>query len=297
MKLRQFRRVFRGGVRAGIWVAVYLALPAVLSADTISPGNSSLWYAINANTVTRSTNGLPSTHLTAESSLTLQDDVSYADLSGNESQAVAYLYTLLQSSPTAHTEVSVWSSGGGGAAAGSGTAEVWYEARLDVLAPPPVSTAYVPVRLHGWVLGSADGSGNGGGAFSSGLTVNLAGGLVDSWYANQNTPEVEVNQPLQVLPGGYVGFHLTAGCNAWALSSGGQGYCSADADPTIVLDQAAFDASMGAQTYQLSDYYSVEYSSNLTPEPTYFLPLAIALASLACLRQLSKRRSTSGEVL
>ena len=40
--------------------------------------------------------------------------------------------------------------------------------------------------------------------------------------------------------------------------------CQAVADPGLTFDQAAFNAEMGSNTFPLAEYYSIEYSPNLT---------------------------------
>ena len=53
--------------------------------------------------------------------------------------------------------------------------------------------------------------------------------------------------------------------------------------------QEAFDAMMGANTYRLSDYYAIEYSSNLVPEPATFFPMLMVLTSGLCCMLVRRR--------
>jgi hypothetical protein len=49
-------------------------------------------------------------------------------------------------------------------------------------------------------------------------------------------------------------------------------------DPTITFDQAAFDTAHPGSGITLSDYYQIEYSDNLSPEPSTFTLFGIGLA-------------------
>ena len=52
--------------------------------------------------------------------------------------------------------------------------------------------------------------------------------------------------------------------------------CHATVDPTIYLDQAAFDAKYGAESFLLSDYYTLQFSDNVGVVP---LPAVVWLFS------------------
>jgi hypothetical protein len=61
----------------------------------------------------------------------------------------------------------------------------------------------------------------------------------------------------------------------------GPGECQAVTDPVFEFDQATFDAQMGASTFSLADYYGLEYSPNLAPEPSSAGLICAALLGVA----------------
>ncbi len=63
-------------------------------------------------------------------------------------------------------------------------------------------------------------------------------------------------------------------------------------DPIIAFDQAAFDASYGADSFDLASAYSIEYSPLPVPEPASAALLALGLATLT-LRATSGRRAAA----
>ncbi|MGB5398539.1 MAG: VPLPA-CTERM sorting domain-containing protein, partial [Gammaproteobacteria bacterium] len=63
---------------------------------------------------------------------------------------------------------------------------------------------------------------------------------------------------------------ISAGCYV-AASAGGENNsraeCQSNVDPTIYLDQEAFDAKYGSESFILSDYYRLQFSDNVDVVP------------------------------
>jgi hypothetical protein len=93
---------------------------------------------------------------------------------------------------------------------------------------------------------------------------------------------------------------LAAGCQALAVvpsdpaDPGRQvtvdADCSAFVDPSFTFDQGAFDAQMGGDTFALSDYYKIELSPNLVPEPESVLLMGLGIAMLVGLSRRSRAK-------
>jgi hypothetical protein len=71
---------------------------------------------------------------------------------------------------------------------------------------------------------------------------------------------------------------LLASCGFGSnIAGAGTGNCSAMADPFAGFDQAAFDATMGANTFILSDFFRIQFSPALetsgAPEPALWVSL------------------------
>lgn len=79
---------------------------------------------------------------------------------------------------------------------------------------------------------------------------------------------------------------LSAACSTW-VGPVGQGApasagCTAQVDPHVRFDQAAFDLQMGDQTFVIEDYYQFTFSQNLpVPEPAVLPLMGVGLAAVA----------------
>ena len=88
---------------------------------------------------------------------------------------------------------------------------------------------------------------------------------------------------------------IKADCNAFSVGDGVNalnGGCQAVIDPTFSFDQATFDATQGAHSFNLASYYSFAYSPNLTagaglsvPEPNGVALLGLGIFGVALSRR------------
>jgi hypothetical protein len=159
------------------------------------------------------------------------------------------------------------------------------------LADPPVAVGSVPVRID--TAGTAEvselGMLAGAGTYVSStqqliftqadvfgvtaLTYSAGGGFsprLDDSYTQSET--------LDLAPGHVYFVNVSSGCNN---SRSGSWVCSADAQASFVFDQAAFDARMGASSFALSQYFGLQSSPNLAPEPSAALLDLVAIGVLA----------------
>ena len=63
---------------------------------------------------------------------------------------------------------------------------------------------------------------------------------------------------------------ISAGCYVGAWAGGdntSRAECQSYVDPTIYLDQEAFDAKYGSESFLLSDYYTLQFSDNVGVVP------------------------------
>lgn len=91
---------------------------------------------------------------------------------------------------------------------------------------------------------------------------------------------------------------LSAACSTWVGPVGqdapASAECTAQVDPHIRFDQAAFDLQMGDQTFVLDDYYRFAFSQNLpVPEPAALLLMGAGLGAVALV--VRRRREASAK--
>jgi hypothetical protein len=92
---------------------------------------------------------------------------------------------------------------------------------------------------------------------------------------------------------------LSAACSTW-VGPVGQGArasagCTAQVDPHIRFDQAAFDQQMGDQTFVLDDHYRFAFSQNLpVPEPAALPLMAAGLVGVALAVRRRRERPAAG---
>jgi hypothetical protein len=104
-------------------------------------------------------------------------------------------------------------------------------------------------------------------AFDEVKTVWLADGLYEAFVTVSGWASASLDQTHDPATAGWASYDATA-------------------DPTIRLDQAAFDAEYGPNAFLLSDYYTMDFSPNIPiPEPSTF-----CLLGTGCLGLLGRLR-------
>jgi hypothetical protein len=174
----------------------------------------------------------------------------------------------------------------------AGFAEVDYYAGIESDSPPPEPVTTIPVIL----VATGDGEGTGSYGYLSYLQIT-GYGANGRWNASGGVgaggdSQFDLNADLNLYPGQVYSVQARARCGAEAgqttnvLSSA----CQAMVDPVFIFDQATFDAEMGANTFPLDEYFSLQYSPNMDissiPEPSTLLLTGFGIAVLApCLRR------------
>jgi len=182
----------------------------------------------------------------------------------------------------AQGETSTWSS-----------SRVSYELAIAQIATPPHTIGNVPVVIS--TMGSAVVStlgmlGAGSTYVSSTKMVIFSNADVFQALAitrPQNasfilTDSYDRTETIDLTPDHVYFVDIAAGCNN---SLSGTWACDADASVSFQLDQATFDVRQGANTFQLSQFFRVQQSASLVPEPGPGLLGMTAILGLAASRR------------
>lgn len=186
-------------------------------------------------------------------------------------------------------------------AAGGGTATIYF--RITELAPTPIDISEIPLlfsaNAEGYLKGDSwllygsysayariwfgdtwqgfsfvhrDQVAGSSDSFSGSKTVYLSTSP-DAVFRLFVSADCEAT-----AHGGYVGVPLHGG-----YATTGWAECSSVVDPWLSFNQDAFDVSQGSDSFRLSDYFRLEYSSNVptsllsVPEPSVFSLIGLAL--------------------
>ena len=161
------------------------------------------------------------------------------------------------------------------------------------LATPPLHVNDVPVLMStaGRVVVSEFGLLAGGGTYvSSTESTVFTNADVFAHTMRTNSPQAfeddyDIVQTLDLSPDHVYFVNVYAGCN---FTLKGTWACDGQASVSFQLDQAAFDARMGGNSFELSQYFAVQQSPNVVPESDAAL---LGLSAGVALAVLSRRRA------
>jgi hypothetical protein len=161
------------------------------------------------------------------------------------------------------------------------------------IATPPAHVDFVPVSMS--TAGNVTVSPLAGLLAAGGTYVSSTESLiftnadVFAHTMRTNSPsfvlsdDYDIVQTLDLRPDHVYFVNVSAGCN---FSLAGTWACDGHATATFHLDQAAFDARMGGNSFDLSQFFVVQRSPNLAPEPG---PALLGLAAVGAVRLCATR--------
>lgn len=179
----------------------------------------------------------------------------------------------------------------------TGAASVDGFMRINQVATPPAAAAAIPIIVRS--AGSTSLTSTFGGSLAfvrSTLSAPDGSVLIDVSAANGNGFQIVRSITMEV--GALHRFEIAATC---ATSAGRNAFsgqvvlandCQAIVDPSFALDQATFDAMMGAASFPLTDYFAVDLSANIlaaVPEPSALALLALGAMGLAARGRHARR--------
>jgi hypothetical protein len=183
----------------------------------------------------------------------------------------------------------------------SGASRIKYQLAVAQIAAPPVNVNAVPVSMStagSVAVSPLPGLVAGGGTYVS-STESTIFTIADVFAHTMRTTspavladDYDIVQTLDLTPDHVYFANLYAGCN---FTLKGTWACNGNATMSFQLDQAAFDARMGGNSFDLSQYFAVQTSPNLVPEPAAALLGLGALGALAgCAHARTASRRTRG---
>lgn len=176
------------------------------------------------------------------------------------------------------------------------SSRIKFQLAVTQIAAPPANVSTVPVSLSTAgrvVVAPLAGLLAAGGTYvSSTESTIFTSADVFAHTMRTTSPSVETDaydivQTLDLVPDQVYFGNLYAGCN---FSIAGTSACDGRAEASFHLDQAAFDLQMGAKRFDLSQYFAVQRSPNLVPEPGSAL---LGLAAFGALAGSTRARTAS----
>lgn len=195
-------------------------------------------------------------------------------ISGSQfAQSISSVRVLFNATPFADViTFAEQTNGPPSAARAFGQAELTYFSStrfIDGIAPPFIP-GQLPLRVAApWAM-------NVDGATSSNASIRLTiydsdGAVFFSDTQTRFTPAIDTGEYVVFgapEPLDFFTIEIESTCAAIAPVDG-EANCQAIIDPLITFDQATFDATWGASSYVLADYWEIGQSPNLVPEPGF----------------------------
>ena len=227
---------------------------ATLAAFASTPAFAALLDARSSTVEIRCGGSPPDIRTNTKAINTAQCDLS---TTGNLSNAIAEAYL-----ETPEAFVETYASYYDAAISAEAKASIDIQLRINLDSTPPVLTPTIPVQT--FVSAEVDLFGDSIGSAS--LTLTGPGYESGSVLAIAPPNLVSSRITADIVPDEVYLIEMTASCYSVASIGATVGHCLAIIDPLVFFDQAAFDAELGASSFNLADYYSIEVSS-VVPVP------------------------------
>jgi hypothetical protein len=169
----------------------------------------------------------------------------------------------------------------GGEAIATGSVTFYFT--VEKIRTPPATytpSVYIEANAQASFQGYATGPGDFNYEGEAGAYAILPGGLQweieryildpeDSW-SDSFSESINLDLAPNDLANPFYEVTISAGCYVGAWAGGdntSRAECQSKVDPTIYLDQEAFDAKYGSESFLLSDYYTLQFSDNVGVVP------------------------------
>ena len=140
---------------------------------------------------------------------------------------------------------------------------------VEEIAEAPLALDAIPLVFNSF--GHIERTGE---TFTTGsITIQNMNGVSDGVFIDNSTESLERQLQLDFTTGFIRSISTFMICDA-SLSGPGESICTSSSWTTLEFDQALFDETWGEQSFDLSEYYSIRFSSELVTVP---LPSALGL--------------------